>query len=475
MRQRVVIVITIAVLLILLVALNAASYVRIEQTSDLEWMPDRSTYNAGGTGTRALYDFLRESGREVIRWTEAPDSLLNQQQMQSATFVIVGETRIPIEEKEAQSLLSWVASGGRLVIVDRNPSHHLLPYPGHWRFALQMTQAPSRDVQADNPDAMTEGVKPIHAGQPTFLTRQVESIMPSRFAGLINLYVQVENATSHGEGGNQRAGVDEDVDPYEETLSPPPAVEPSPLSNLAIEKSNEPAPMAPVAHIYDSRGALLIDYKYGSGQIILLSDPFIVANNGISKSDNLQLTLNLVAGRTGPIIFDEFHQGRAAARNQLIAYFAGTPVIAILGQLGLILLAVMWTRGKRFGRPLPLPHVDRGSKLEFVASMAELQQRSRAYDLAIENIYVRTRRVLARYAGADVMASRREIATRVASRSKLDRGQLETLMHDCEDAINGGPITASKSLELVKQLREVERVLGLRMRSREIRQAATRG
>lgn len=475
MRQRVVIIFTIAVLLVLLVALNAASYVRIEQTSDLEWMPDRSTYNAGGTGTRALYDFLRESGREVIRWTEVPDSLLNQQKMQTATFVIVGQTRIPIEEKEAQRLLRWVANGGRLVIVDRNPSHHLLPYPGHWRFALEVTQVPSRDVQADNPDAMTEGIKPIHAVQPTSLTRQVDNLMPSRFAAIIHLYVENENDIAQGEGGNERSEVDEDVDPYEDPESPPSVVTSSPSSILATGKSNELTPMAPLAHVYDSRGALLIDYKYGSGQIILLSDPFILANNGISKADNLQLTLNLVAGRTGPIIFDEFHQGRAVARNQLIAYFAGTPVIPILGQLGLILLAVIWTRGKRFGRPLPLPHVDRGSKLEFVASMAELQQRSRAYDLAIENIYARTRRVLARYAGVDVMASRREIAKRVASRSKLDHGQLETLMHDCEDAINGGPITASKSLELVKQLREVERLLGLRMRSREIRQAATRG
>jgi hypothetical protein len=70
-------------------------------------------------------------------------------------------------------------------------------------------------------------------------------------------------------------------------------------------------------------------------------------------------------------------------------------------QLFLIAAAVVWTRGRRFGAPAPAPRVDRRSKLEFVASMAELQQRARAFDLAIENVYGRTRRALARYGGSD--------------------------------------------------------------------------
>ena len=218
-----------------------------------------------------------------------------------------------------------------------------------------------------------------------------------------------------------------------------------------------------------------MDYRHGAGQIIILGDPFIVANNGISQADNLQLALNIVAGRGGLILFDEYHQGHAAARNRMIAYFEDTPVFALVGQFGLIVLAIMWTRGRRFARPLPLPVVDRRSKLEYVASMAELQQRSRAYDLAIENIYSRTRRVLARYAAVDNMSPRGEIAARVASRSKIDRTQLEALMRECEDAINGAQINAQQSLELVRKLREVERRLGLRMRSREIRQGKEQG
>jgi hypothetical protein len=467
MRQRLAIFITIALVLLLLVALNAASYVRIEQTSDLEAKPDRSTYNAGATGTRALYDFLRESGREVTRWTEESSALFNQSRMQTGTFVIVGKTVIALEKEDTENLLRWVERGGRLVLVDRRPDQHLLPASGHWRVTTQLTQYPSDDVKADNPEALVEGVRPLGVAQPTLLTQRVDSVMPSRYAGQVYFYVQQgekETALQGGEHGGATDGEEEMSEPENAPFSVP-APTPTPVANSA------PASPAPVAHLTNERGALLVDYKHGAGQIIILSDPFIIANNGISRADNLQLALNVVAGRSGLIAFDEYHQGRAASQNRLAAYFAGTPVLAMLGQFGLIVLVVLWTRGRRFARPLPLPRVDRRSKLEYVASMAELQQRSRAFDLAIENIYARTRRVLARYAGLDSMSPRAEIAARVASRSSLDRQQLENLMRACEDAINGAPINAREALGLVAQLREVERALGLRMRSRDIRQA----
>jgi hypothetical protein len=104
--------------------------------------------------------------------------------------------------------------------------------------------------------------------------------------------------------------------------------------------------------------------------------------------------------------------------------------------------------------------------------MSELQERSRAFDLAIENIYSRTRRALARHAGVEYNSSRTLIASRVAMRSTLDAKQLETLMRQCEEVINGAPTSWRQSLDLVRRLREVERALGLRMRARDIRQAA---
>src|SRR5438046_10562992 len=92
-------------------------------------------------------------------------------------------------------------------------------------------------------------------------------------------------------------------------------------------------------------GGLLVDYPDGKGLIVLLSDPFIVANNGISRADNLQLAINLITGGGGLVAFDEFHQGRSTSHNALIQYFEGTPILALFGQFGLIALAIVWSRG----------------------------------------------------------------------------------------------------------------------------------
>jgi len=72
MRQRLAIIITVLVVVVILIGLNAASYVKVEPPADSEQSPDRSTFNSGATGTRALYDFLQEAGYQVSRWREPP-------------------------------------------------------------------------------------------------------------------------------------------------------------------------------------------------------------------------------------------------------------------------------------------------------------------------------------------------------------------------------------------------------------------
>jgi hypothetical protein len=480
MRQRLAIFITIAVVLVLLVALNTASYVSEARLPDTEFNPDRSTYNAGATGTRALYDLLAESGRQVMRWRKESYSLLDTSDKSSpSTFVIIGKTRSPFEDDETSSILKWVERGGRLVIIDRRPDARLLPKSGNWNISTEAQVLPRTDVNPNKPEQMTAGVAQVRASQPTILTRNVESVLPSRYAGTINISEDTPAPVAE-KGASPPAAVGDDEDEYyesDEQPHPPPAPLPEEVGPTVVNTAGDNQTLtspAPVAHLVDYKGALLVDYPHGAGRVIVLSDPYLVANGGIRLADNMQLALNVIGSAGGIIAFDEYHQDRAGSRNHLLAYFAGTPVFWMLAQGAFIVLVLLWTRGRRFARPLPVPFVDRRSSLEFVASMGELQQRARAYDLAIENIYNRLRRVLVRYAGLSHNSPRSEIAARVAARSsgKLDPVKLESLMHECEDAINGAAIDERKSLELVTRLRHVERALGLRMRSRETRQAA---
>ena len=451
-----------------LVAINSAAYVTEEQQQDSELMPDRSTYNAGATGTRALHDFLNESGYPVMRWRESLDKLLGTAGSTVRTFVIVGRPRISIKEEEAQTLLLWVERGGRLVIIDRRPDNQLLPRSGDWIVTTEFLDF-ANSADPAQVDQMTEGVKPIEPSQPTLLTRGVDSVMTSRYFAAIKFFPLMkdekkktdQNVSANEGTGSDTSSEDFDESPFDSGTGP-----------TVIAATSVGVSPAPVVHLSSSKAPLLVDYPHGRGRIILLGDPYIVANGGIGLKDNLKLTTNVLAVSDGLVAFDEFHQGHGTSRNPFVGYFEGTPVLAICGQIVFLNLLMLWTRGRRFARPLPLVEADRRSSLEFVASMAELQQRARAYDLAIENIYSRTRRVLARYAGVDYNSPRRVIAERIAARSTIKAHQLDSLMSQAEEAINGGAISERQSIQLVKRLREVEITLGLRMRSREVKQTA---
>src|SRR6185295_6672000 len=99
-----------------------------------------------------------------------------------------------------------------------------------------------------------------------------------------------------------------------------PAVKPrnnSDAEPVTISASEtEEVASAPVVHIADHDGALLVDYAYGAGRITLLGDPYIIANNGISQKDNLKLGINIATSVDGLVAFDEYHQGRGITQNE---------------------------------------------------------------------------------------------------------------------------------------------------------------
>lgn len=440
MRQRLTIILTFVVIIGVLAALNSISYVKQDKNQDFEIIPNRSTYHSGPTGVRALHDFLSESGYKVMRWRETTEKLKSDSGRLVSTFVVIGQLQVQFTAREREELAKWIAAGGCFVVIDRKLESPNEDKPGSWGIIKRELAYPTIETNPADAQQMTDKVVPLKPVQPTVLTTDVNSVLPSRFASRFQITPPAQ-PTGHDDNTTEQHG------PSEHTT-------------------------APVVHIADKDGALLVDYAYGLGRVIMLSDPYIVSNGGIKLHDNLQLALNILGAREGLIAFDEYHQGHGLTHSAIASYFAGTPVLALGAEIGLLVLLVLWTRARRFGRPLPLPQVDRRSSLEFVASMAELQERARAFDLAIENIYTRVRRVLARYAGVNYNSSRTEIAACVASRSSIDAHKLETLMRQCEDAINGEPVTWRQSLELIRRLRQLEKDLGLQTRWRDARQAA---
>ena len=120
MKQRFTALFLIIGLAALLMFLNALTYVQKEKEADSELRPNRSTFNAGATGTQALFALLTETGRPAIRWQDTPEGLLTARNKPNV-FVMIGSFRREVARKESESLLRWASQGGRLVIIDRDP------------------------------------------------------------------------------------------------------------------------------------------------------------------------------------------------------------------------------------------------------------------------------------------------------------------------------------------------------------------
>jgi hypothetical protein len=455
-KERLFLILSLGLIVAALVGLNAASYAPNLRESDREEVANRSTYNGGASGTRAFYEFLSESGKPVVRWQQKPFALLDEyEKIKPKIFVILDNPRRQYEEKETRDLLNWTASGNRLVIISRRPEPKLLPQVGNWRIEIPRS-AIFPEGDSSNVAEMTQTTAAARPVQPDLLLDGVNAVMPSRFASAINLHFETPSAQKSAVVTKSPSQIDEYKDNEENETSQTDKYQDMQPST-EIEKTVSPAPVVLLAN---KDRSILAQYVYGAGQIVVLSDSFIVSNAGLGLVDNLRLATNIVDGG-GLIAFDEYHQGFGASGNSLLFFFENTPLPAIFAQICLILLFAVYTQGRRFARPVPLPVVDRRSKLEYVSAMAELQRQTRAFDLAIENIYARARRNLARFAGADnLKTSATDLAQRVAERSRIDKNELEKLLRDCENAIQGEPLREKEALKLAAKLRQIEQELG---------------
>ncbi len=492
MKQKLLIFIILAFLIALLAGLNAATYVQKEKVADTELDPNRSTYNSGSTGTQAFFSLLAETGRKATRWQTSVETIASDIKNRPSVFVMIGPLRRELTDAENTELMKWVADGGTLVLIDRNPPTELAMTTSQWQMSVAASD--SKDlytVDGSDQKQMTSGTGAQKPVQPSGYAHGVNAVQPSRFASSITLERFGDSGTSATERPGNKTGTANDLYPVptptpydfysENRLPPPPAKEwekdPHIPTSAADEGTGdgafglldeEPEFEAPIVHLAGSGRNLLVEAPFDQGRVIILSDPYIVSNAGINLVDNSRLAANLVTSRDGVIAFDEYHHGYGTNNNRFFQYFDGTPVIAIFVQCGLLVALVFFSQSRRFARPVPESEPSRLSKLEYVSAMAELQQRTRAYDLAIENIYSDFRRRSSSLVGLDnTIASGREIAGRIAERIGGGAGDIEELMFQCEEIIRGEPVGRKETVALVERIRKIEEMLGLKRSGRK--------
>lgn len=446
MRRYLGIIISIVLALVVIVALSAAGNLDFDRPPESEKEPIRSSYNSGPTGTRAFYQLLEESGTPVVRLREDFRSLTVQaSNAKDAMLVVVGpfNPNLDITGEEALAMQNWIAAGGTALIVSRYPQSQFGDPMIQSRIHEQNPpwSAPAETLVDPNSDQLI--------AQPTELTRNLRGLELTTLAARIKFElpdIEEEEAAA--------------------IATPSPTATPSPVPAESAEQPEDrcdPFLYAPVIHLGDKDGAVLADFRYCKGRLIFLSDPFVIANNGIARGSNLTLAMNLVralsAGENGQrrkIFFDEFHHGYRSQINPLVNYIKGTPVPWLLLQGLLLSLLIAFSFGKRFARPLPRPQIDRHSPLEFVGSMANLQQVARARDLALENIYPRFKAALCRRLGLSSRAKTEDIIASLRRQNlKIDEIEVRQTLSDAEVTLAGEKIDDAQLVKLVVKMRRI--------------------
>lgn len=434
MRSSIGLALTTTVVLLILVAFSAARYFTFDRPPESESSPNRSTYNSGPTGTKAFYQLLEQSGRPVGRWRESFKKL--EGEGIHSTLVMVGpfEPATLRDPEETRALERWVSNGGRLLLITRHLQFGFRGSP--LRMILPAVTGSEAEIDPESDQYIL---------QPTRVTRGLRGLAISRLAPRL----QLDQSSIDPASG----ALIDDADPISD-LDDPSADPVGPLS-------------APITHLGDEGGAILLDFNFGGGRVLVLADPFVTANNGIGRGGNLDLMLNLIgeiyepsAGSGGLVLFDEYHHGYRNDSNPFVLLLRGTPWPLILLQSAVFLILLGHHLSRRFTRPLPRPVVDRLSPLEFVDSMANLQQAAEARDLAVENIYPRFRARLCRYLGLSTQAGNDEVvASLMKLKPELAGLHLGQTLAECEMVLNGQPATDQQLLLTIARLRAAEAVL----------------
>jgi len=479
MKQKLLIILVLGFLIVVLVALNAATYVQKEKVPDTEFAPNRSTFNSGSTGTQAFYALLSETGRNVTRWQSSLETIASDIKNKPSVLVMIGPLRGELSDVENTQLMKWVSAGGTLILIDREPSPELAVTTTNWQLSVSPVAGTELfGVDASDQKQMTASTSAEKPVLPSSFSQGVNAIQPSRFASSIKLErsQNTDRGTGTGMGSGYSSGGDSpslerpspSPTPYDFYAGDEPPVQEDGVQTPASDEdeddaeNDQPSFDVPLVHVAGSGRNLLVEAPFGKGRVIILSDPYIVSNAGINLVDNARLAVNLVTSRGGVIAFDEYHHGYGANNNRLFQYFEGTPVIAIFLQCGLLVALVFFSQSRRFARPVPEKEQSRLSKLEYVSAMAELQQRTRAYDLAIENIYADFRRRVCSLVGLDnTIATKNEIAARVAERIGGSAREIQELLYQCEDIVHGEPVGRKETVAVVERIRKLEEKLGL--------------
>ena len=296
----------------------------------------RSTFLTTPWGTKALHDLLRELGYDVRRHHAS----LRTVPPEAGTLCVLS-TPVPLGQDEIRGVVNWVDSGGTLVLSLGGGT--LSPIA-----AITNRGAPGAALA----EALEVRVEKVPVSE------RDQRVRPGLAPGRVDRV--------RFNGGRALDGPFTALPTYEPLVSGP-------------------------------YGDLVGMARRGRGRVIVFADDTALTNRLLRAPYDAQMMVYLLAhaGRPGPILFDERHQGYGAERESM-ARLAGalseTGLGLVLLQAGLAAAAMLLFAGRRFGAPLPPPRARRRAATEAAAALGRAYHAAGAAALAAETLAAGARR-----------------------------------------------------------------------------------
>ena len=199
----------------------------------------------------------------------------------------------------------------------------------------------------------------------------------------------------------------------------------------------------------DAGDVLGVREAVGQGQLVALTDPLILCNGFIGKSDNGRLAADLMAMTPtgGRVWFDEFHHGAAASASPETAWMTTPWGLALLGAVVIIFVGLA-LRGRAFGPPIPLRSREDRSTAEYAVAVGSLLHRTGARHVTLEALLSATRRAVAQRVGLGGDVSSDRVDAAIAQRAPAAAAELSRAGRELE-------IASASEAEVLKMARRL--------------------
>jgi hypothetical protein len=209
----------------------------------------------------------------------------------------------------------------------------------------------------------------------------------------------------------------------------------------------------------DDEGGTVVVYEIGKGRVVWWADSGPLTNYGLTQESNLMLFLNSIGEPAGRrVLWDEYYHGE---RLGFWSYLGRTPIPWSMAQLSLVMLAALFTFGRRSGPMRPMGKESRLSPLEFVETLGDLYERKGGAAEALGVAYQRFRYVLLKRIGLTSEASLQDIQRGVRERLGWTIPGFSETLQRCELGVKNTSMTGARSLQLIQELHDYSRRLGL--------------